>query len=100
MSELTLVIGNKNYSSWSLRPWLALKMAAIPFREIKVLLDQPDTKEKIAPHSPSGRVPVLVDGNLHVWDSLAICEYLAERFPEAKLWPQDPAQRAKARSVA
>jgi glutathione S-transferase len=100
MSELTLVIGNKNYSSWSLRPWLLLKVAGIPFREVKVLFDQPDTASTIARYSPSGRVPVLIDGAQPIWDSLAIAEYVAERFPEAGLWPADRALRAKARSIS
>ena len=78
MSQLTLVIGNKNYSSWSLRGWLFLKHTGAPFREIRIGLDEPDTRARIAQHSPPGRVPVLIDGDLTVWDSLAICEYLNE----------------------
>jgi glutathione S-transferase len=97
---LTLVVGSKNYSSWSLRPWLALRAAGIPFEDIVVPLDRPETKAEIARHSPSGRVPVLRDGELVVWDSLAIIEYAAERFPEAHLWPADRAARAVARSVS
>jgi glutathione S-transferase len=97
---LTLYIGNKNYSSWSLRPWLALKHAGAAFDEVVIALDRPDTRERIAAVSPSGRVPALRDGDLFVWDSLAICEYVAERFPEAHLWPADHAARAVARSVA
>jgi glutathione S-transferase len=100
MSTLTLVIGNKNYSSWSMRPWLVMRRAKIPFTEICVPLNTPETRERILRHSPSGRVPALLDGALTVWDSLAICEYLAERFPEARLWPEDPALRARARSVS
>lgn len=100
MDKLTLVIGNKNYSSWSLRPWLAMKVAEIPFAEIKVLLRQPDSKSEILKHSPSGYVPALKAGNLTIWDSLAICEYLAEKFPEANLWPEDPEARARARTVS
>jgi glutathione S-transferase len=100
MADLTLIIGNKNYSSWSLRPWLAAKAAGIPFKEVVITLDRPDTKELIARYSPSGRVPVLRHGDLTVWDSLAISEYLAETFPEAKLWPADPTQRARARAVS
>ena len=97
---LTLVVGSKNYSSWSLRPWLALRTAGIPFEDVVVPLDRPETKAEIARHSPSGRVPVLRDGELVVWDSLAIIEYAAERFPEAHLWPADRAARAVARSVS
>ena len=97
---MELVIGDKTYSSWSMRPWLALKRTGQPFVETMVKLRQTTTPQQIAPHSPSGCVPVLKDGDLTVWDSLAICEYLAERFPEAKLWPADPAARALARSAA
>ena len=100
MDRLTLVTGNKNYSSWSLRPWLALEHAGAPFEEILVPLDQPDTHARIAEWSPTGRVPALHDGEVRVWDSLAICEYVAELFPEAHLWPEDRAARACARSVS
>jgi glutathione S-transferase len=95
---LTLVIGTKRYSSWSLRPWLALKVAGIPFDEVEIALRQPETKAEILKYSPSGKVPLLKDGDLAVWDSLAICEYLAERHPS--LWPLDASARAVARSVA
>jgi glutathione S-transferase len=95
---MVLVIGNKNYSSWSLRPWLAMRVCAIPFDEEVVLLDKPDTQEKIRRRNPAGKVPCLVDGSLVVWDSLAILEYLAEKHPQ--LWPAEAAQRARARSVA
>lgn len=100
MSELTLVIGDKNWSSWSLRPWLALKMAGATFREEKIRLRQPDTKANILAHSPSGKVPLLKDGDLLIWESLAICEYVADLFPAARLWPQDQTARAVARAVA
>lgn len=97
MSELTLVIGNKNYSSWSLRAWLLLKQTGIPFKEIKLKLHvEPSDVPK---YSPSGKVPVLIDGNIKIWESLAIAEYLAEKFPEKKLWPADANARAFARSV-
>jgi glutathione S-transferase len=99
MKELTLVVASKNYSSWSLRPYLALAHTGQPFREVVVQLGQPDTAANIAKHSPSGRVPALVHGELVIWDSLAICEYLAELFPQARLWPQDATARAVARSV-
>jgi glutathione S-transferase len=95
---LRLVIGNKNYSSWSLRPWLALKMLGLPFEEVRIPLYGPGSKEAILRHSPSGKVPCLVDGAVAVWDSLAILEYLAERHPQ--LWPSERAERAKARSIA
>ncbi|MSP48016.1 MAG: glutathione S-transferase family protein [Alphaproteobacteria bacterium] len=97
---LTLVVGNKNYSSWSMRPWLALKKTGIAFEEIVIPLDRPETRAEIFKHSPSGFVPTLKDDELTVWESLAICEYLAERFPDARLWPQDPSARAIARSVS
>jgi glutathione S-transferase len=99
MSEFTLVVASKNYSSWSLRAYLALAHTGKPFREVVVGLDEPDTAEKVARHSPSGRLPVLYHGALLVWDSLAICEYLAEAFPEARLWPESREVRAVARSA-
>ncbi|MFN3960456.1 MAG: glutathione S-transferase family protein [Parvularculaceae bacterium] len=97
---LTLVIGDKNLSSWSLRPWLVMKQSGIPFNERLIRLDRPDTKAEIARYSPSGRVPCLIDGGRAIWDSLAIAEYLAEAFPEKGLWPEAPTARAIARSVA
>jgi glutathione S-transferase len=100
MENLTLIIGNKNYSSWSLRPWLLLKQAGIPFNEILISLYNPQSRANILEYSPSGKVPVLKDGTLTVWESLAICEYLAEKFPGKELWPADPVARAVARSVA
>jgi glutathione S-transferase len=99
MSELTLVVGSKNFSSWSLRPYLALAHTGQPFREVLVPLDEADTAAKIAQYSPSGRVPALRHGSIAIWDSLAICEYLAETFPQARLWPQDTEARAVARAV-
>lgn len=100
MSRMHLVIGNKNYSSWSLRPWMLLSMAGIPFTETVIPLDTPDTRRLIAEHSPAGRVPVLKHGRLAIWESLAIMEYLAEVFPEKYLWPKAVAARAMARAVA
>jgi glutathione S-transferase len=97
---LKIVVGNKKYSSWSLRPWLVLKHAGEPFEEIVVPLDMPDTAANIRKYSPSGRVPALIDGDITVWDSLAIAEYLHEKFPAKRLWPKDAAQRARARSLA
>ncbi|UXY15110.1 glutathione S-transferase family protein [Chitiniphilus purpureus] len=96
---MQLVIGNKNYSSWSLRPWLGLKMAGIAFEEILIPLYQEGSKAEMLKYSPTGRVPALLDGELAVWDSLAIAEYIAEKFPDRQLWPQDAAARAVARSV-
>ena len=97
---LTLVIGNKNYSSWSFRPWIAMKVAGIAFDEVVISLDAEDFKARVSKHSGTGKVPVLVDGAVQVWESLAILEYLAEKFPAAKLWPADAAARAHARTVA
>lgn len=93
-----LVIGNKNYSSWSLRPWLAARHAGISFDEVRIALDTPETAAQLRHYSPSGKVPVWREGELVVWDSLAICEYLAERAPT--LWPTDVAARAVARSIS
>ena len=100
MQPLTLVIGNKNYSSWSMRPWVVLREARIAFREVVVPLYRPDSEAALAHWSPSGKVPALHDGDIRVWDSLAICEYLNERHPDKQLWPADAAARAVARSVA
>jgi glutathione S-transferase len=97
---MQLVIANKAYSSWSLRPWLVARHFEIPFEEIQVLLDQPDTSEQIRKFSPSGRVPCLIDGDLAVWDSLAIIEYLAESYPDRPIWPADRQARAVARSIS
>jgi glutathione S-transferase len=97
---LTLIIGNKNYSSWSMRPWIAMKVAGISFDEKVIPLYEPGSREQVLRHSPAGKVPVLIDGNQRVWESLAILEYLAEKFPDAKLWPDDPRARAHARIVA
>jgi glutathione S-transferase len=97
---LTLVIGNKNYSSWSMRPWLALTHHGIPFSEVVIPLDQPDTKSRILAYSPAGKVPVLIDGEVRLWESIAILAHLAERFPDAQLWPAEPAARAHARAIA
>lgn len=100
---MKLYIGNKNYSSWSMRPWVLLTEAGIPFDEVKVRFDsfEPGSvfKTEILKHNPTGRVPVLVDGDLAVWDSLAIAEYAAEKFPDRGLWPADARTRARARSV-
>jgi glutathione S-transferase len=100
MSELALVIGNKNYSSWSLRPWIIMKHFGLEFQEIYITLYQQGTAEKIRQYSPSGKVPVLIHNNLIVWDSLAICEYLAEVFPNYLWWPEDKYVRVVARSVS
>jgi len=97
---LTLVIGTRRFSSWSLRPYLALKAAGAVFDTVEIALRQPDTKAEILKWSPSGKVPLLIHGGTKVWDSLAICEYVAELFPAAGLWPADPAARAVARAVS
>jgi len=100
MPKLKLVLGNKNYSSWSLRPWVLLKHLAVPFEERVIPLDQPTTAEEIRKYSPSGRLPLLIDGGTTVWDSLGICEYLNELFLDRKLWPADSKARATARSIS
>ena len=97
MTDFTIVLGNKAYSSWSLRGWLMLKQTGVAFSEVIIPLDRPEMKAEILAHSPSGRVPALKAGDLTIWDSLAIAEYLDERFPGAGLWPQDPEARAVAR---
>lgn len=97
---LTLVIGDKTYSSWSLRAWLALELAGAQYGEQLVRLNQPDTRERILEHSPTGKVPLLKTDEGSIWDSLAISEYLAETFPEAHLWPRGAYARAIARSVS
>jgi glutathione S-transferase len=100
---MQLYIGNKNYSSWSMRPWVLMRAFGIPFDEVMVRFDTFDAdssfKRRIAEVSPTGRVPVLVDDGLAIWDTLAIAEYLAERFPQHALWPRDARQRARARSI-
>jgi glutathione S-transferase len=95
---MLLVIGNRNYSSWSLRPWLAMKVLGLPFEEQRIPLYGPDSRRALQQYSPAGKVPCLVDGELRVWDSLAILEYLAERHPG--LWPAERSLRARARSVS
>ncbi len=95
-----LIIGDKNYSTWSLRPWLVLTAFQIPFEETLVRLRRPETRAEILRHSPSGKVPALKAGDLLIWDSLAIIEFLAEHYPNAGLWPSDAGARAIARSVS
>jgi glutathione S-transferase len=97
---LQLIIGNKNYSSWSFRPWLAMKVAGIEFAETLISLEAADFKSRLMAISGAGKVPVLLDGDARVWESLAILEYLAEKFPAAGLWPRDRTARAHARAVA
>ena len=101
---LQLYVGNKNYSSWSMRPWVMLRQSGIAFEEIKVRFDSfgksSSFKKQIGGVSPAGKVPVLVDAGFAIWDTLAIAEYAAEKFPEKKLWPQDDKARARARSVS
>jgi glutathione S-transferase len=100
MAQLTLVIGNKNYSSWSLRPWLAMKQFGLQFDEICIPLYKPETFSQIRQYSPSGKVPVLLHNNQVVWDSLAICEYLVEEFPNINWWSKNKSARAVARSIS
>lgn len=97
---LKLVIANKLYSSWSLRPWLVLTAFAIPFDEIVIPLRAPDSRSRVLEYSPSGKVPALIDGEITVWESLAIIEYLAEKFPNRAIWPKDAKARAHARSIS
>ena len=102
---MKLVIANKNYSSWSLRPWIAMKTLGIAFEEVLIpfgspLDNNPDFKTRLAPYTPAGKVPVLIDGDTHVWETLAILEYLAERYPEHRLWPSNTQARAEARVLA
>jgi len=100
LAEITIYLGNKNYSSWSMRGWLAVKLSGAEFDEVVIPLDQADTRETILRYSPSGLVPVIHHGERIVWDSLAIGEYLAETFPDAGLWPADAGPRAHARAIA
>ena len=97
---LHLTLGNKNYSSWSFRPWIAMRNAGIPFSETVISLDAPEFKPQVTRISGTGKVPALADGDVHVWESLAILEYLAEKFPDAQLWPADASARAHARAIA
>ncbi|MFQ5347843.1 MAG: glutathione S-transferase family protein [Rhodothalassiaceae bacterium] len=100
MSDMSLVIGNRNYSSWSLRPWLAMKANGLAFDELLIPLDTPEFPRQVAAYGAAGRVPILVDGGMTVWDSLAIVEHLAERFPDCPhWWPQQPGLRSHARAV-
>jgi glutathione S-transferase len=96
---MQMVIGTRSWSSWSLRPWLAARRAGADFQDILVPLRTPETSATLQAYSPGGQCPVLIDGEVVVWDSLAICEYLAERFPQARLWPADAALRAQGRSA-
>lgn len=100
MSDLTLYIGDKTLSSWSFRPWYLLSQAGIPFREEIIRLDRPESRANLQEKTPAGLVPALRHGAIAVWDSLAICEYVCELYPEKQLWPTDPAARAVARSVS
>ncbi len=97
---LHLIIGNKNYSSWSFRPWIAMKAAGIAFAETVISLEAKDFKARVTAMSGAGKVPVLLDGDVRIWESLAILEYLAEKFPAAALWPEQAGARAHARAVA
>ncbi len=97
---MKLVIGNKNYSSWSLRPWLLLSFHGLPFEEVRIPLDQENTHAMLARYTDAGKVPVLRDGDLTVWDSLAICEYISEQYLNGGGWPSDVRARAEARSCS
>lgn len=100
MDKLELIIGNKAYSSWSLRPWLVLKHTGAVFTETRIALYQAGFKKEVLHYNPAGKVPALKHGPVTVWESLAICEYLADLFPAAKLWPEATAERARARSIS
>lgn len=100
MSQFTLVIGNKNYSSWSLRAWLVLKQVGIDFTEVRIPLDTATSRQEILRHSPTGKVPILHHNNITVWESIAICEYLAECFPDTYLLPKEREERALIRSIS
>ena len=97
---LKLILGNKNYSSWSLRPWIAMRQAGLAFEEEVIPLYEPGSRERILSYSPTGKVPVLLDGDMVIWESLAILDHIAERFPKTQLWPQDPKARAHARAIS
>jgi glutathione S-transferase len=100
MAEMTLYIGNRNYSSWSLCAWLLARHCTAEIETVLIPLDQPETRTELLRVSPAGLVPVLKQGELTIWDSLAIAEYLAERYPDRQLWPADPALRARARAIS
>jgi len=100
MSDLTLYVGNKNYSSWSFRPWIAMEAAGVPFKDVVIPFDFAAGNPEFRKISPTGRVPVLHHGDVRVWESLAIIEYVAELFPEAGIWPKDRAARAEARAIS
>lgn len=100
MSGFSLVIGNKNASSWSLRPWLLMVQAGMEFAEIPIRIREADTKERILSYSPAGKVPALLHGTQVIWDSLAICEYIADLYPEKNFWPENVGTRAHARSIS
>jgi glutathione S-transferase len=97
---LTLVIANKRYSSWSLRPWLLLSHLGIPFEEVIIPLDQPDSRARILEHSPTGKVPCLIDGGTRVWESIAVIETIHDWFPDLGVWPKGRAARAHARAIS
>lgn len=98
--SLKLIIGNKNYSSWSLRPWIAMRHAGLDFTDEVIPLYEPGSAEKVLKYSPTGKVPVLIDGDQVIWETIAILEHLADKFPKAQLWPSDPVARTHARVVA
>jgi len=100
MAALSLLIGNKNYSSWSLRPWLLLKQTGLAFEEVRVAFNTPEFATRVRAYSPAGKVPALRHGAISVWDSLAICEYVNEAFPEQRAWPRAPEERAVARAIS
>jgi glutathione S-transferase len=98
--SLKLILGNKNYSSWSFRPWIAMRHAGLAFEEEVIPLYEPGSRERVLKYSPAGKVPILIDGDMTIWESLAILDHIAERFPKTQLWPNEPRARAHARAVA
>lgn len=98
--SLKLILGNKNYSSWSLRPWIAMRQAGLVFEEEIIALYEPGSRERVLKYSPAGKVPILIDGDMTIWESLAILDHIAERFPKTELWPSNSKVRAHARAVS
>ncbi|MGL4636285.1 MAG: glutathione S-transferase family protein [Beijerinckiaceae bacterium] len=98
--SMKLVIGNKNYSSWSLRPWIAMKQIGLSFEEVVIPMNMPSTRADMLAHSPTGLVPTLIDGDVTIFETIAILEYLNDKFPNAGLWPKDMAARAHARAIS
>jgi glutathione S-transferase len=97
---MKLILGNRKYSSWSLRPWIAMKQIGLAFDEVIIPMNMPNTRAEMLKHSPTGLVPTLIDGDITIFETIAILEYLNDKFPDAKLWPKDIAERAHARAIS